>query len=543
MLPPIRSRGSAGSPSAGGGGSSRPGPSSCCSRCRSRRASWARSGPAASSSTISSRPGRRRSSRTSWTRHRRRSSSCSTARPTTAGTPAFETAAAAAIAHVAEAPGVVRILPAHAQPAAGLGRRAHRLRRRLPVDPARRFAGRPAGDPRTARSRRPGSRSSSPAARPSTATSRPCPSPTSAGASSSPCRSPRSRCSSCSDRSWPRPCRSPSAARPSLVALATIYVIAGITPMSIFVLNLATLLGLGLGVDYSLLLTSRFREELASRADDPADERVAAAVEATVADRRPGGVLLRADGPARPGGPRPVRVHDPALGRDRRRGRRPARGVLRADAPARAAGDRRAPRIDALAIRRVVPRDDPDGPWARLARWVMRRPVAVLLPTLGAALRARPAVPPRPVQRAGLDDPPAERPVARRLRPARGRVRRGRVRADRARDPDDRPGHVTGERRRALRLLATPRGGPADPPDRLPRRRRPAPDRGRSTSSSTPTRTARATGSSRRPSRRRRRTTSPRSRSRRRTARTATRAGSSSPTCAARAAPSPRRPG
>jgi predicted secreted hydrolase/predicted RND superfamily exporter protein len=35
-------------------------------------------------------------------------------------------------------------------------------------------------------------------------------------------------------------------------------------PMSIFVLNLATLLGLGLGVDYSLLLTSRFREQLAS---------------------------------------------------------------------------------------------------------------------------------------------------------------------------------------------------------------------------------------------------------------------------------------
>ena len=40
--------------------------------------------------------------------------------------------------------------------------------------------------------------------------------------------------------------------------------IAGITPMSIFVLNLATLLGLGLGVDYSLLLTSRFREEMAA---------------------------------------------------------------------------------------------------------------------------------------------------------------------------------------------------------------------------------------------------------------------------------------
>ena len=44
-------------------------------------------------------------------------------------------------------------------------------------------------------------------------------------------------------------------------------------PMSIFVLNLATLLGLGLGVDYSLLMTSRFREELALRPDGP--DRVA----------------------------------------------------------------------------------------------------------------------------------------------------------------------------------------------------------------------------------------------------------------------------
>ncbi|HET9615497.1 MAG TPA: MMPL family transporter, partial [Candidatus Limnocylindrales bacterium] len=40
------------------------------------------------------------------------------------------------------------------------------------------------------------------------------------------------------------------------------------------------------------------------------------------------------------------------------------------------------PRIDALAIRRVTPSDDPNGPWARLARAVMRRPFAVLIPTL-----------------------------------------------------------------------------------------------------------------------------------------------------------------
>ncbi|MEA2622394.1 MAG: putative drug exporter of the superfamily [Chloroflexota bacterium] len=47
-----------------------------------------------------------------------------------------------------------------------------------------------------------------------------------------------------------------------IVALAAIFVAASLTPMSIFVLNLATLLGFGLGVDYALLLSSRFREEL-----------------------------------------------------------------------------------------------------------------------------------------------------------------------------------------------------------------------------------------------------------------------------------------
>ena len=52
-----------------------------------------------------------------------------------------------------------------------------------------------------------------------------------------------------------------------VVALAGIFLVASVSPMSIFVLNLATLLGLGLGVDYSLLLTSRFREELALRPD------------------------------------------------------------------------------------------------------------------------------------------------------------------------------------------------------------------------------------------------------------------------------------
>src|SRR5262249_55330658 len=47
--------------------------------------------------------------------------------------------------------------------------------------------------------------------------------------------------------------------------LVSLRIVNGITPLSVFALNLVTGLGLGLSIDYSLFVVSRFREELAAR--------------------------------------------------------------------------------------------------------------------------------------------------------------------------------------------------------------------------------------------------------------------------------------
>ena len=189
-----------------------------------------------------------------------------------------------------------------------------------------------------------------------------------------------------------------------VVSLAVVFVLASLMPMSVFVLNLATLLGLGLGVDYSLLMTSRFREELAMRtasrvdgasrprdpavddsAREPTREDVEAAIRVTVATAGRAvffsgvtvllGLLglilfefmvLRSVGIA---GALVVGI-----------------AVLSALTLLPAVLAILGTRLDALRIRRVGSTASADGAWARLARRVMAHPVAVLIPTLGVLL-------------------------------------------------------------------------------------------------------------------------------------------------------------
>ncbi|MDP8905360.1 MAG: MMPL family transporter, partial [Chloroflexota bacterium] len=170
------------------------------------------------------------------------------------------------------------------------------------------------------------------------------------------------------------------------VALALLFLVTELTPLSVFVLNLATLLGLGLGVDYALLLTSRFREELALRGvrrERGAVDRVALeeAVATTVGTA---GRAVFFSGVTVLLGLIGLMLFEFMVLRSVGL----AGGVVVALAVSGALTLLPAvlavlgPRVDALAIRRVRVRPAEDGAWARLARRVMDRPLLFFVPTL-----------------------------------------------------------------------------------------------------------------------------------------------------------------
>ncbi|MBI4504875.1 MAG: MMPL family transporter [Chloroflexi bacterium] len=153
------------------------------------------------------------------------------------------------------------------------------------------------------------------------------------------------------------------------VGLAVVYLLAQRFDLSIFALNVTTMLGLGLGVDYALFLVSRFREELRQRA--PPDAVAAAVATAGRAIFFSGSIvfvgllalttfdfmMLRSIGVA---GAIVV-----------------AMCVLAALTLLPALLALLGPRVD---LGRVLPQREGRGRlWAALAEHVMRRPVAVLL--------------------------------------------------------------------------------------------------------------------------------------------------------------------
>ncbi|HEX5149085.1 MAG TPA: MMPL family transporter, partial [Candidatus Limnocylindrales bacterium] len=173
-------------------------------------------------------------------------------------------------------------------------------------------------------------------------------------------------------------------------SLALIYLVAQQVEMSIFVLNIATMLGLALAIDYSLFIVSRYREELRR------GRTVGEAVERAIGTA---GKAITFSGVA------------VAVGLS---------GLLLFEAPAiRSIGIAGAlvvlcsvtfaltflpavlgmlgPRVNALTLGGLVRRfrgasdltePTPTSRWERLAHGVMRRPIAVLVPTLAILLVA-----------------------------------------------------------------------------------------------------------------------------------------------------------
>ncbi len=165
------------------------------------------------------------------------------------------------------------------------------------------------------------------------------------------------------------------------LTLALLFGLAHATDLSIFVLNMATMLGLGLGIDYSLFMTSRFREELRVR---PVPEAVAETV-ATA------GRAVFFSGLTVLVGLLGLMTFDFMMLRSLGIGGAVVVGisVLAAVTLLPAILGIVGTRIEAFAVpwpRRLTLAARATGFWRRLAAWVMAYPVAVFVPVLALLL-------------------------------------------------------------------------------------------------------------------------------------------------------------
>ena len=175
--------------------------------------------------------------------------------------------------------------------------------------------------------------------------------------------------------------------------LGGVFLAAQVTELSIYVQNVATMLGLALAIDYSLFMVSRFREELRRGRD------VGTAVQITVATS---GKAVTFSGLAVAVGLSGLMLFQPTALRSFGIG-----GALTVGASVffaltflPAVLGMLGPRVNALSvrafrdrIRRLLGRPVGDAAetasasrWERMAHWVMARPFAVLVPTLAFLL-------------------------------------------------------------------------------------------------------------------------------------------------------------
>jgi RND superfamily putative drug exporter len=157
--------------------------------------------------------------------------------------------------------------------------------------------------------------------------------------------------------------------------LALLYVTARLVPVTSYATNLVELIGLGLAIDYSLLIVSRFREEVAE------DEEVDAAVARTMAGA--GRAVVFSGLAVAIGLALLFFVPVPFI-------RTLGLAGLLIPLVSIAGAMTLQPALLSVCGRRLVRRARPRRrePWAALARAIMRRPLAVLVPTAAALLAA-----------------------------------------------------------------------------------------------------------------------------------------------------------